>query len=542
LKELLDLPILPEQVVQAYVGEAFNRLDTNAQKVMQALAVYNRPVTPAAVDYLLAPHIPAIDSAPILQRLANMHFARKESGRFYLHPVDREFAYGLLSEGDKVSFDSFEQVKLYRRLGLQPPPRDERTDFTQIGLTDRAAHYFVQIRKPRTHWKKLDDLNAQLVEYELRCQAGDYDTACSMLAEVDDDYLLLWGHYRLTIDLHEKISAKIKNLNLSMDNLNRLETAYKSVGDINKAIFYIERGLTIARDAKNRKNEGVFLGDMGNTYIVLGKIRGAINCCEQALIIVQEFGFKRDLPDILSNLGIAYAALDDAFKAIEYYQQALAIARELNTRRYEAYILENHGHAYLSLGENQKALAYYQQAVQIADEITFSTVQQNAHCGMARAYLFQNDFVNARATIETALQYDVPSNNHNASALHGIIALRQGDEVTARGVFVRAIGQADEILSKTAEYYEALDAKGLALCGLAIVGATNVGTTRRVARTQSAESAPTEIADAIETFRKARKIAPHAGVVKRVLRLFDELAKCDTEGILKEVRKVLEDS
>ena len=36
------------------MGEAFNRLDTNAQKVMQALAVYNRPVTPAAVDYLLA--------------------------------------------------------------------------------------------------------------------------------------------------------------------------------------------------------------------------------------------------------------------------------------------------------------------------------------------------------------------------------------------------------------------------------------------------------------------------------------------------------
>ena len=82
LEELLAMPT-PENVVEALVGEAFNRLDTNAQKVMQALAVYNQPVTSAAVDYLLAPHIPAIDSAPILQRLANMHFARKESGRFY---------------------------------------------------------------------------------------------------------------------------------------------------------------------------------------------------------------------------------------------------------------------------------------------------------------------------------------------------------------------------------------------------------------------------------------------------------------------------
>jgi hypothetical protein len=36
----------------------------------------------------------------------------------------------------------------------------------------------------------------------------------------------------------------------------------------------------------------------------------------------------------------------------------------------------------------------------------------------------------------------------------------------------------------------------------------------------------------------ARKIAPHAGVVKSVLRLFDDLVKCDSEGILKDVRAV----
>ena len=51
--------------------------------------------------------------------------------------------------------------------------------------------------------------------------------------------------------------------------------------------------------------------------------------------------------------------------------------------------------------------------------------------------------------------------------------------------------------------------------------------------------APT-INDAIETFRKARKIAPHAGVVKSVLRLFDELVKCDEAGVLKDVRSVVE--
>jgi hypothetical protein len=46
--------------------------------------------------------------------------------------------------------------------------------------------------------------------------------------------------------------------------------------------------------------------------------------------------------------------------------------------------------------------------------------------------------------------------------------------------------------------------------------------------------------EVVETFRKARKIAPHAGVVKSVLRLFDELVKCDGEGILKGVREIIE--
>ena len=51
--------------------------------------------------------------------------------------------------------------------------------------------------------------------------------------------------------------------------------------------------------------------------------------------------------------------------------------------------------------------------------------------------------------------------------------------------------------------------------------------------------APT-VDDAIETFRKARKIAPHAGVVKSVWRLFDEVVKCEGGEILKAVRNAVE--
>jgi hypothetical protein len=107
--------------------------------------------------------------------------------------------------------------------------------------------------------------------------------------------------------------------------------------------------------------------------------------------------------------------------------------------------------------------------------------------------------------------------------------MRQGDGNTAHQAFTHAIAQANEILAKTPDYYDALDAKGLALAGLLVIGNWRLDGERDKLH-----------AETIETFKRARKIAPHAGVVKSVLRLFDELVKCDEEGVLKDVRKVVE--
>ncbi len=536
LAELLAMPT-PVNVVEALVGEAFNRLDTNAQKVMQVLAVYNRPVTPAAVDYLLAPHLPAMDSALILQRLANMHFARKESGRFYLHPVDREFALSLIPEKDSNTKDTKDTKEEQRKLlqsffaKRQPTFTNYHLLFTRHELTLRAADYFAAARKPRAEWKKLEDLSAQLAEFDLRCAAGDYDTAASVLREFDFDYLFLWGHYRLMIDLHEKLQGKIKETSLASQSIGNLGHALSSIGKVKEAISNYKRALGIARETKNRQGEGVWLSSLGIEYNYLGDTRTAIEYYEQALVISREIGDQRGEGNRLGNLGNAYKIFGDARKAIEFYEQALAIESKIGDRVGEGISLLNIGTALLEIEDIQNAIEKFFQSVQIGKEISSPQMQLESHWGKAQAYLFQNDLVNARATIEAALGYDVPQNNHNASALHGIIALRQGDEVAARGAFVRAIGQADEILSKTAEYYDALDAKGLALCGLLVIGNWRLDGERDKLH-----------AEAIEIFKSARKIAPHAGVVKSVLRLFDELMKCEGGEILKEVRKAVEGS
>ena len=89
---------LPERVVEVMVGEAFSRLDRHEKLVMQALAVFNRPVPAVALDYLLQPFVPAVDSASVLRWLVDLQIIRKDRDRYYLHPVDAEFSLAQIPE------------------------------------------------------------------------------------------------------------------------------------------------------------------------------------------------------------------------------------------------------------------------------------------------------------------------------------------------------------------------------------------------------------------------------------------------------------
>jgi tetratricopeptide (TPR) repeat protein len=625
LEELIALPILPENVVRELVGEAFSRLDTNAQKVMQALAVYNRPVTSAAVDYVLAPHLPAVDSAPILQRLANMHFARKESGRFYLHPVDREYAFGLIPAEDSTAKDAkgakkSKKESLRSSRALAPVRGLRFNKYTQHDLTLRAADYFAQARKPRAEWKKLDDLSVQLAEFDLRYAAGDYDTAANVLSDFDFDYLLLWGHYRLLINLYLQVVERIQETKLRIGIIINLATAHRSVGDVKDSIGEYEKALALSRENESRYQEGAALGSLGNAYADLGEARKAIEFHEHALVISREIGDRRGEGTDLGNLGGAYADLGEARKAIEYYEQALVIAREIGDRRGEGNNLGGLAACYETAGQMEKAIEYqenslaicreigdrngegaslsmlgsyhselgnhqqakkhfegsveiarqtgyrygegfrllnlahveiefgnYREAIElalastkIANAISSPDLQSHCYGGLCLAYLLSEHLTDARDFIEQAQTLNLPRNNFNVSALHGIIALRQEDVNAACQAFARAIAQADEILAKTPDFYGALDAKGLASCGLALTQDLTGLTESHPDKVDSVGDLSGLVTQAIETFRKARKIAPHAGVVKSVLRLFDELAKCDESGLLKPVRAAVE--
>jgi tetratricopeptide (TPR) repeat protein len=354
LAEVLDLAagVLPGRIVYVLVGEAFTRLDPLAQQVMQALAVFSVPVPPVAVDFLLRPFQPAIDAAPVLSRLVNMQFARRDGGRYHLHQVDRDYALEHLPPGE---------------------PGDDWSGpaYTLAGLRQLAADYFASTRTPPETWKTLDDLTAQLAEFDLRCEGGDFDNAAPVLFEISHDCLQRWGHTRLALILHQRLHGHLTDPNDQAANHLCLGLCYDGLGQTQTAIEHHEQALAIDRETGDRQGEAADLGNLGNCYAGLGQTQTAIDHYEQALIIDREIGDRLGEGADLGNLGLCYAGLGQTQTAIDHHQQALTMRREIGYRQGEAAQLGNLGNCYADLGQTQTAIDHYEQALTIAREIGY---------------------------------------------------------------------------------------------------------------------------------------------------------------------------
>lgn len=493
-----------------------------------------------AVDYLLQPYRPAVDAAPVLGRLVNMQFVRREAGRYHLHQVDRDYALSRVPAGEPADRDA------------DPAP------FTQQALRHRGADYFEQTRAPRESWKTLDDLAPQLAEFELRCQGQDYDTAAQVLLGIDFEYLIRWGHYRLTVEMHQKLQGHLDDPWADADSKNSLGFCYRLLGEFRRAVELFEQALATNSKAGNRAGQSANLGNLGICYYELGQRTLASGLHEQALVIHREIGDQEGEAADLGNLAICYRDLGQIPRAIESHEQALAIAREIGDQKSEATHLGNLGECYRDLGQVPRAIELYEQAlaitrqtgdryvealvlvglagaqtdlgtwsqaaeysrqaIDVADAISSAQAQSEARLGLARIRLLAGELPAAKQTALAARGYDYPPGRAELSLLIGIVQLRQDQPAEAAREFGGAITQADDLLQQTSSAYGALETKALALAGLALT------------------TDPDQAAEAAVVFRAARAITSAAGIVRQALALFDALAAADRSDILAGIR------
>lgn len=534
---LADERLFSEEVEAQLVAEGYRRLGEDERRIIEALAVFDRPVDETAIAYLLYPWFPGLEVRTGLRRLVSGYFvsASRITGEYSLHPLDREYAYHQL-------------------------PEDEEPDaYNQRNLELRAADFYAGLRKPESEWKTIDDLAPQLAEFEHRVRAGDYDGACRVLEPIGS-YLYLWGYYTRLIELREKLLGRLADLGLQAVNLRYLGATHRTLGHFEQAIRYYEqslavaceigdhqvegrtlgglgliyrasgqveqaiksyeKALTIAREIGDRQMAGIQLGHMGTAYFLLGQVERAVRLYEEALTIARECGDRRREGGRLDSLGNAHRALGQVEQAINFYEEALAIAREIGDHRGEGNRLENLGNIHLILGQVEKAIKLYEEALAIAREIDHRYAESYRLLLLSKARLATKEFAEARQLCTESLNLNVPRNIHQAMLVLGIVFLYQRDQA-ARETFAEAAARCQAMLDKTAGLYEPRYTLAAALVGQAVCDPRWAEEGERAGL----------LAPALDEYRQALENCAAPGVVRDALRDLEMIRAAGVDGL-----------
>lgn len=342
-----------KDIVDALIGEEFNSLTPSEQKIMQIMAVYNRPVLPIAIEQLLSSCSLDIKIQDTLDKLVDKQLVKihPETKEYYLETGDAEYAFSQLELGESSIGDS----------------EANAPQFSQYSLLNKAANYLRAVREAirqlsqgtPTIESSVQQVEIALTEFDLRYRRKDYNLAAQILLEIGQ-LLVYLGDSSLATKRYESLEGKIESPLLQSYCKTDLGNAYFDSGQYEKAIYSYQRALDIIQETKDLELQGKCLGNLGNCFHSLGKTEIAIEHYRQALDIAQSMEDKSLQGTWLSNLGICYHNLGQTDKAMLTYQQALFVAREARNQKLEGILLSNLGNCYEDLGQPNQAIEYHQ--------------------------------------------------------------------------------------------------------------------------------------------------------------------------------------
>jgi CHAT domain-containing protein/Tfp pilus assembly protein PilF len=178
---------------------------------------------------------------------------------------------------------------------------------------------------------------------------------------------------------------------------------YSDLGEKQKALEFYNQALPLRRAVGDRGGKAITLDNMGGVYSDLGEKQKALQFLNQALPILKAVGDRGGEATTLNNIGSVYDSLGEKQKALEFYNQALPILKAVGYGRMEATTLNNIGIVYSDLGENQKALQFYNQALPLRRAVGDKGGEANTLRNIAYLQRSQGKLNEALTKIESAI-------------------------------------------------------------------------------------------------------------------------------------------
>ncbi|RZJ64966.1 MAG: hypothetical protein EOO45_17410 [Flavobacterium sp.] len=218
---------------------------------------------------------------------------------------------------------------------------------------DNSLAYFMQALELSTkNGDRTGILEARVVLSENYLSVNDFKSCLENLA------------------IAEKIDRQLPSSNFSLNMFISYGYLYTQLKQYDKAIEYINQGLSRSNKPKYNGSKVTLLKQLGTAYFEKGDISRGIGTLKSALELAREIKNVMRQMTVLQQLANTYTE-SSPDTAIKYLDQALEIAVGQKVYAQQTYILKKLGMLFKKKGDFPKALSLVERSYRISEEIYY---------------------------------------------------------------------------------------------------------------------------------------------------------------------------
>lgn len=415
------------EVLENLVAEHYKLVTKDQLLVMEALAIYDEPVSKEAVQYLLHSFFPRVNVQENLQVLVRNSFVYHHRGSetYFLHPIDRQHINAHRVNKGKYTIETSHQKAAEYYLLL--PQVDNPSDLSEIENQLKARQHFFEARE----YEKAGEIARRYGR--LLNRWGYYKTVDKILDETiqTTQNLLLANAYLGKTSIYSLQNNWVKALEfnkLAIETVIGIDSAeekdfvcyakinlcyiYTRLAQFQNALEVSRETLALSQQLENKALHSRSLSTLALAELVIGNYTDAYSAAQQCIDL------SRELPsqDVGSSIAHSYDIMaksrfetGDAHAALQYYGQALELRQKINSKFGIAHSYNNLGLVYIELHEFDKAMNLLMQSLEIRQAINHIQGLAEVHRNLGILFRARGEYVQSRQHLEKSLQISTQS-------------------------------------------------------------------------------------------------------------------------------------
>lgn len=264
------------------------------------------------------------------------------------------------------------------------------------------------------------------------------------------------------IDLLERLLMEASDTPNKVNILKELGVAYRSIGEVGKAEYFLQKAFKLTEDVKNLiPIRASILHEIGNIYLDWENLGEAVTLLRQFLELIKNTGNLYYKAVSLHQLAMVEAQIGNLDEAINHYQQSIELNRKIGEVRNQTASLHNLTIIYAKQGNFDEAINLNQQCLELSENISDLEIKAASLNNLAYIYAKKGDLDKAVSLYHESLELqekigDLRGKASNLNMLAQLIADEKQDFTTALEYLHQSLEIFEHLKSPVAETVEEL--------------------------------------------------------------------------------------